>query len=232
MDETTRQRLNAINQEFYRITADAFDQTRSQPWPGWTILINHINLPDPCTVLDVGCGNGRFGVFLGQRIVYHGMDSSADLLAHASAALTGDGITLEQRDIVLHPPDQGQYDLVVAFGLLHHIPGNDQRLVFVRTLADRVKPGGWLAFATWRFMDHERFVQRVVAWPDDLQERVEAGDYLLDWRRGQAALRYCHHVDDDEHRRLVAATGLRPVATYDADDFNRYSVLFRPESGQ
>ena len=52
---------------------------------------------------------------------------------------------------------------------------------------------------------------------------------LLDWRRGDPALRYCHYVDDTEHADLVAATGLRELESYRADgdsgDVNRYSIL-------
>ncbi|MBC8100170.1 MAG: class I SAM-dependent methyltransferase, partial [Armatimonadetes bacterium] len=57
-------------------------------------------------------------------------------------------------------------------------------------------------------------------------------DYLLDWRRGERALRYCHHVDDAELGALVAASGLSVVASYYADGesstLNAYRVLYRP----
>ncbi len=231
MDETTIQRLNAINREFYRVTADEFDQTRGQPWPGWSDLLPHLG--DSLRVLDVGCGNGRLGVFLAQRRVvthYHGMDSNPALLGHARAALAHlPSVELEQRDILEQPPAAGAYDLVALFGVLHHIPGAQRRLDLLRTLAERVAPGGLLAFACWRFYEFERFRQRIVPWPADLT--VEPGDYLLDWRRGQTALRYCHFVEDAEHAALVAATGLTEIATYRADGFsgtvNRYSLLRR-----
>jgi len=61
------------------------------------------------------------------------------------------------------------------------------------------------------------------------QTQVEAGDYLLDWRRGERALRYCHYVDDAEQAQLVAATGLKLVTQYRADgstgDANLYTVM-------
>ncbi|MEW6579100.1 MAG: hypothetical protein AB1435_07890, partial [Chloroflexota bacterium] len=74
-----------------------------------------------------------------------------------------------------------------------------------------------------------RFRQRILPWPPDLV--AEPGDYLLDWRRGARAPRYCHYVDDAEHAALIAATGLRELATYRADghtgDVNQYSILRR-----
>lgn len=229
MDTETIQRLNGINREFYRVTADEFDQTRGSAWEGWEKLLPYLKAP--LSVLDVGSGNGRFGVFLrdhfGAQVVYHGMDSNASLLEHAHTALTEMDVVLETRDIVENPPDAGEYDLVVAFGLMHHIPGKAEREVFVRRLGARVKAGGLLAFACWRFYEYGRFRERITPWPEDLQ--VEAGDYLLDWRRGERALRYCHYVDDEEQGRLVRASGLSDVLTYRADGqdgrANLYSIL-------
>jgi SAM-dependent methyltransferase len=144
--------------------------------------------------------------------------------------LTNVDARLENRDILEEPLETGAYDLVALFGVLHHIPGYAQRRDVMRALAERVAPGGLLAFAAWRFYDFERFRARIVPWPDDIE--VERHDYLLDWRQGGRALRYCHYVDDDEHADLIAATGLSALATYRADgranNINRYSLLKRP----
>jgi tRNA (uracil-5-)-methyltransferase TRM9 len=233
MDESTIQHLNAINREFYRVTAEEFDRTRGQPWPGWERLRPY--LAAPLRVLDLGCGNGRLGLFLRDHldtVDYHGIDSSPALLDHAREALPE--ATFELRDIVENPPDSGDYDLVALFGVMHHIPGEAQRRDLLRGLAERVRPGGMLAFACWRFYEFERFRQRIVPWPEDLESQVEVGDYLLDWRRGPVALRYCHYVDDAEHTALVRATGLEAVADYRADGFsgtvNRYTLLRRSQA--
>jgi SAM-dependent methyltransferase len=228
MDPNTIQRLNAINRAFYRTTADEFDQTRGKPWPGWERLLPH--LESPLRVLDVGCGNGRLGLFLRDHVGdlrYHGIDNNPALLAKARESLPE--AIFEERDIVERPPQQGSYDLVALFGVVHHIPGMAQRRDLLAMLAQRLNPGGILAFACWRFYEVDRFRQRIVPWPDEIQ--VEQHDYLLDWRRGEAALRYCHYVDDAEHAALVAATGLAEIETYRADGFsgtvNRYSLLQR-----
>ncbi len=231
MDKETIARLNALNRAFYQITAPDFDQTRTAPWPGWETLLPLLSTP--LSVLDVACGNGRFGVFLferlGTNVTYHGVDSNPQLLSFAQTALSGYAARLEQRDILSEPLPAGSYDLVVLFGMLHHIPGRDNRQEFMRALAVRVSPGGLLVFTAWCFYEYERFRQRIVPFPPDL--RVEPGDYLLDWRRGTRALRYCHYVDDQEHAALIQVTGLREVLTYRADghsgDVNRYSILKR-----
>lgn len=231
MNSATIERLNQINREFYRTTAAHFDESRKQPWPGWEILLPY--LKTPLSVLDVGCGNGRFGLFLAQKlgeaITYTGIDSNPALLESAHESLSAINARLEIRDVVENPPDAGEFELVALFGVLHHIPGSEQRRNLMRILAQRVAPGGWLAFAVWRFYDYERFRERIVPWPVDIQ--VELHDYLLDWRRGSHALRYCHYINETEHTDLIAATGLTEIVTYRADgrtnDMNRYTLLRR-----
>ena len=249
MDTTTIQRLNQINQVFYRTTATEFDQTRGRAWAGWLPVWEAIQVQglaaagQTLRVLDVGCGNGRLGVFLADQLAaqtpavalhYHGMDSDAALLAYARSALTRlppAAVTLDRRDIITDPPDTGQYDLVALFGVMHHVPGASNRRDLLRDLAARTAPGGLLAFACWRFYEYPRFRDRIVAWPDDLAGVVERHDYLLDWRRGERALRYCHYVDDAEQADLLAAAELPVLTTYRADgrsgDANQYAILRR-----
>ena len=110
-----------------------------------------------------------------------------------------------------------------------HVPGWQNRQQFVRQLAQRVAPGGLLVVACWRFMEYERFRSRIVPWPPQMQ--VEQHDYLLDWRRGERAFRYCHYVDDSEEAALIRASGLSLIKRYRADGtdgrMNVYLVLQR-----
>lgn len=241
MDIKTILRLNKINADFYATIAHDFDETRGKAWAGWEVLINHIPAPTtPYRVLDIGCGNGRFGVFLAEKwgtdnLIYHGIDNSPDLLQLAKEALSAKNITfsLSHEDIVSgHHEFTPEYDLVVTFGVIHHIPSAQLRNHRLWNWANAVKAGGYLAFACWRFYEFDRFRERISAWDDDLAKKVEAHDYLLDWRRGATALRYCHYVDDAEHEALIRATNLQPIADYRADGFtntvNRYSILKKP----
>ncbi len=241
MDKPTARHLNAINRAFYEATASDFHATRGSAWQGWLRLLPHVG--GGLRVLDVGCGNGRFGVFLADNartpLVYHGLDNNAPLLNLARAALAGRAdveAVFREYDLIEHMLSSPRvaiadepFDLVVLFGVMHHVPGHENRLRLMRALADCVKPGGLLAFACWRFYEQVRLRDRIVPWDSDLASQVEPGDYLLDWRRGTHALRYCHHVDDAEHAALIAASGLREIERYRADgetaDANLYSLL-------
>lgn len=235
MDEATRRYLNAINRDFYRLSAAEFDATRQRAWRGWERMLAAVDLPVE-SVLDIGCGNGRFARFLAGRQVqpftYRGIDNCAELLATARrqlADLSQLELALVERDLIIDglagPPAQ----LVALFGLLHHVPGAQARLNLLRTAAELVLPGGLLVFAAWRFYERERFRERILPW--DANIAVEKHDYLLDWRRGERARRYCHYIDDVEHAQLIEATGLCPIDDYRADgaegNLNRYTVLKR-----
>ena len=90
MDDSTRQRLNAVNRDFNTQHAGTFARTRNHPWPGWERALRAGPQEEPLRVLDVGCGNGRFGHFLaeqaGRRIAYTGVDLSPALLEEDAGA--------------------------------------------------------------------------------------------------------------------------------------------------
>lgn len=232
MDAATIARLNAINRAFYETTAAEFDATRGQSWPGWNRLLPYLNTP--LSVLDIGCGNGRFGVFLREHLAgplaYTGLDNNAALLEAAHNALSDQAditLTLSSFDLLTDDLPTQTFDLVVLFGVLHHVPGQATRERLMQRLAACTAPGGLLAVAAWCFYEHQRFRDRIVPWPQDIT--VEAHDYLLDWRRGEHATRYCHYVDEAEHVHLMRLTGFTMLDTYFADGFsgtvNRYSLL-------
>jgi tRNA (uracil-5-)-methyltransferase TRM9 len=257
MNTETRNRLREINRRFYAERATEFSRTRDHPWPGWSRLSERIRSDvashrPGLTVLDVGCGNGRFAAFLADQgpvpDAYLGLDESSLLLEAAESGLhpaSNETVRFRRCDVLAEdaidsswPGDR--FELVVAFGLLHHVPGADARSTLVARMAERVAPGGLLAITVWGFGNAERFADRSLDWahynataaePIDLQQ-LEAGDQLLRFGTADAAPRYCHAIHDAEVDRWPALTGLHLADDYRADgrsgDLNRYVVLRRP----
>jgi len=254
MNSNTRRKLNALNHRFYSERADEFDATRQHEWPGWRRTIELLN---PATshshnrVLDIGCGNGRFARFLLKNhpigaIEYTGVDQSPELLAMAEkefAESEGDSLRWLEFDATSNDLEEAlvpnQYDLVVAFGLLHHIPSLEHRKKLISYLSDRTNANGILAFTIWRFNESNRFREKVIPWEDYNHEAVEKidvhelekGDYLLSFGDRDGAARYCHALDKNEIEALTEPLGLKRLAQFTADgktnDLNEYHVFVK-----
>lgn len=239
MDERTITALEALDGAFYRGFARAFSESRGTPWPGWGRVLDLARVPRGGVILDAGCGNGRFGracLAAGlQDARYVGLDRCPELLAEAALPPTA---RLHPVDLLRDPWEAllpAPAHLAVAFGLLHHIPGEGRRRRLVERLAATLAPGGLLALTFWRFLESPRLAKKVLPaseLPAALAgAALEPGDCLLSWDRGGHGVRYAHHATAAEIEGLVGATGLRTVADYLEDgegrQMNRYLVLQR-----
>jgi tRNA (uracil-5-)-methyltransferase TRM9 len=232
MREEIRQQLLAINRAFYSRLALPFARSRSRPQPGWSRLVAH--LPEPCpTLLDVGCGEGRFGRFLleQQRIGrYTGVDFSGELLEQARHTTHGD---YYERD--LGAPQSlsglGRYAAIACLSTLQHVPGRAERLLLLRKMAVQLLPAGRLMLANWQFLDNARQRRKVVAWPAVglTTADVEGNDYLVSWRREGSGLRYVCFIDAAETAAMADESGLVVVDQFRSDgregDLNLYTIL-------
>lgn len=247
MRQSTIQTLNQLNQDFYRLTAADFDQTRSQPWSGWGHIDLLHTLPTRSIfhVLDIGCGNGRFAQYLAdtypqQAWEYVGVDSSAELLAKApfqptttnspepaSPSLHPHNIrtTYIQSDLLkLIHSDQPivknmQFDIVVCFGVLHHIPGAANRQLLLNWMSRQLSAEGKLWGSAWQFVTNPRLLNRAQS-PTVIglsTAELEEQDYILDWQRGPAAFRYAHYTSPAELADLINRSGVTMTHTYFAD---------------
>lgn len=214
------QQLLALNRSFYEELAAPFARSRTAPQPGFERLLAW--LPIPCErVLDVGCGNGRFGQFLqanGVNAGYVGVDFSTPLLAKAAARQPGDfyGRDLSQPDCLA---ELGQFDLVVCLAVLQHIPGRTNRQQLMQAMAGCLRANGRLFLANWQFMDSPRQRRKLQKWSQIglSPAEVEENDYLLNWQRGGYGLRYVCHVGADETADLAQAANLCPVEQFRSD---------------
>lgn len=238
MDEGTAARLLALNRRFYDQLADPFAESRQRPQPGFDRLLAH--MPQPCDcVLDVGCGEGRFGRFLadaGFDGCYRGVDFSEKLLASAAANLPAQlDSAFQVRNLAAEGAldGLGSYSVVASLAVLQHIPGRASRVRLLREMGAHLEPDGRLFLSTWQFLDNPRQQRKVVPWTEaGIDEAVlETGDYLLTWRSGGYGLRYVAYIDAAETERLAAEAGLRLIANFRSDgregDLNLYTVLSR-----
>jgi len=247
MDREMIERLLTLNRTFYTTFADQFANSRSVADPALTSILPY--LPSRARILDVGCGNGRLAVLLDEErpgCTYVGVDAVSALIEEAreqAGALTRTEATFLQLDVtekgwaeagpVLPVAGEGSrgYDRGVALAVLHHIPDVGLRARVLGDVAGLLAPEGYLVVSTWRFLAHPRMRRKIVDW-DAVgvdAEQLDAGDYLLDWKRGGRGLRYCHMVDEEELEALAAISDLEVRETFRAGgregDLSLFAIL-------
>jgi 2-polyprenyl-3-methyl-5-hydroxy-6-metoxy-1,4-benzoquinol methylase len=232
MREEVVERLLALNRAFYDGLAGPFARSREAPPPGFDRLLKELPKPRP-RLLDVGCGEGRFGRFLQAHQAveaYTGVDFSAELLRRAQSRVAGRFV---RRD--LSRPGcldgLGDFEVIACLAMLQHIPGRANRRRLLREMKAHLTPGGRIFLSTWQFLDSPRQRRKVAEWQQEglAAADVEPNDYLLTWQRGGSGLRYVCLIDADETAALAGDSGLRILTHFRSDgregDLNLYTVL-------
>ena len=247
MDPQTQDALLRVNRRFYQQVAPYFDATRQGWTPGLAAILPYFEAgaKDRLTVLDVGCGNGRFARLLAQEglaVHYTGVDGNAQLLRFARdsvADLAGVECRFFQADLANvswaealtegkqpgrnaaapfgRKDGRAAFDVVICTATIQHLPGYDLRLRLLRDL--RGLSVGYIILSFWQFLSRERFRARLVD-PRTIgipPSALEPGDGLLPWRQGVEAVRFVHQVDEHELRQLAADADLSVLHTFRAD---------------
>ena len=202
MKESTAAKLREINRQFYDSLAEPFVQTRRRPHDGFFALMPH--LPSPkVTVLDVGCGNGRFGHFIetqARLLAYVGVDFSSGLLAHAvefSSQATFRKADMSQPGFLDGLP---QFDVVSIMAAIHHLPGRQNRVRLLKEMKAHLAVDGRLIVSAWQPVDSERQRRKIRDWSEVglSADDVDANDYLMTWNQGGFAYRYISIINEKE----------------------------------
>lgn len=234
MDHETIKVLLTLNREFYQRFASPFSATRRQVQPGVRKVLEWIsrNLPESRRFLDLGCGNGTLAYELnnaGFKGEYIGLDASQDLLETARTVipkLEGSNMHLSfiQSNLAeagweLKLPDHHPFDVVFAFAVIHHLPGNTLRLQLLNQVNALLKSQGCFFLSVWQFMNSPRLRNRIQPWNTIglEQNQLELGDTLLDWRHGGKGLRYVHHFTEAELNFLAEQSGFKVMETFLSD---------------
>ncbi len=226
VDAKTQAFLLSLNRQFYQTFGPAFAEKRGRLQPGVARLLPTI--PDTARVLDLGCGHGmvlRALAAQGFTGLYRGVDFSPTLLDIARRHTpSGLDVRFVQADLttpewVNAVAEAAPYDVVLAFAVLHHLPGADLRQRLVRQIAALLRPGGRFLHAHWQFLNSPRLRKRIQPWQrlGLHPEQVDPGDYLLDWRHGGTGLRYVHHFSPEELHALAQHAGFQVMAQFLSD---------------
>ena len=256
-EEALALRLCALTSEFYWANAESFSQTRQSPWQGWVRLLEVVDARaaerEPLRVFDLACGNLRFERYLADALpdgmlLGYAVDNCDPLVEAGERSEFGplSRMVFQNLDAIerlsagclresLEAPD-ASCDLAVSFGFMHHVPLERWRAELLRALIAKVRPGGFVAVSFWRFLNSDKLARKAQETTsralDELGlPELPPNDYLLGWQDTQGLYRYCHHFDEPEIERLLAAVAdsAELVSRFEADgktgNLNEYVVL-------
>ena len=222
--------LSKITNDFYNTVGAEFDQTRQSYWKGWDLIIEKVYSSKnhrPVSILDVGCGNGRFFEYLLSNgsldlFSYTGLDlndhlltkgkEKFDLIQHTKVEFIEKDIIKDLKSI------NDDFDLVVAFGVTHHVPNEDFRMQWFSDLANCVANKGLLVFSNWQINKIENFEEKIIK--TDIE--LESNDYILGWNDSDAQ-RYVHIYSEDEMIKIentLKGLGLKKILSFEEDGRN------------
>jgi tRNA (uracil-5-)-methyltransferase TRM9 len=233
VNPNTVRELVQLNHQFYQTFALQFSTSRQRLQPGVRRILEHGFPANPAAIsqdaniLELGCGNGELARELARRGHsgnYFGLDFNAELLEEARRNLPA---TFRGRFLQVNlastdweqPIPNAPFDVILAFAVLHHLPGEDLRNQVLHKARRLLKPEGCFIHSEWQFLNSPRLQERIQPW-----ERaglsaadIDPGDYLLDWRSGGYGLRYVHHFSEAELKALADSSGFKVVETFCSD---------------
>ena len=160
-------------------------------------LLERVTLPPEPHCLEIGCGQGAVTRLLVERyaaqVVTSDYDPAQVAVAQERLADLDDHVECRVVDARAMPFDDAQFDGVVAFQVMHHIPSG-WRQVIAET-ARVLKPGGWFVFTDMVLPPRAgRLIGRLLPRLDQLEETAlqaclaESGLRLQHYERGRGML--------------------------------------------
>lgn len=209
MNDSTIKQILALNTKFYQSVATHFSKTRQSNWKGWIRVVNFFEEVENPKVLDIGCGNGRFLNFLKEntttKFEYTGIDNNAELLAEAQSK--NPDFKFSNLDVFANLDSlKENYNFIVVFGLMHHIPGKEFREKWLCTVVGMLKENGILVLTFWDFK-----AEKV------LKELPDEGDYILGWDKKPETERYAHKFTEKELNEISTNYDVELVEKFEAD---------------
>jgi SAM-dependent methyltransferase len=237
VNQEIAQKIVNINKAFYDQVGQFWNNQDDYFWEGWQVLVPFIKENRLTNFLDLGCGNARFCSFLekfyNSKISYTGLDNS-DFYFHNHYLSDNNEVNFK---FILQDLfdskwnsglDKGYFDCISLFGLIHHFPGQQNRLELFKKCCEILKPGGLLIFTTWEFCNEQRLQKRIVIKdsPEALEfekmhdfklQNLEENDHILSWVKKTKSYRYSHLFTTEEILFYINSSGLKLLDSFYSD---------------
>ena len=228
--QAQKELLEIVKRNYDKIAADFSETRKKYLWPELIKLTKIVKNGDK--ILDAGCGNGRLlKAFAGKGIEYLGVDDSKELINIAREQYP------EQRFyqgniLELGKISEAEFDFVFCVAVLHHLPGQNLRIVALKQLKNKVKPDGKIIITVWNLWSQKKFQKLILKFlllKLIRKNIMDVGDIIFNWKNSQGeqkGKRYYHAFYKKEIKKIIKKAGLKIEKLY-KDQYNYYIIIKR-----
>lgn len=168
----------------YDQIAQQFDQTRFSRWNGVVGFLQTLRAGS--SILDVGCGNGKY-LNVREDCVMHACDPCSALVDIAAAKRPDAHVTIG--NVLDLPYDDSTFDAVICIAVLHHLSTPEKRNRAFQEIARVLRPKGRAFITVWATSAYKS------KWGD-----MHNGDVMVPWvaSNDQVHQRYYHLFEREE----------------------------------
>lgn len=210
MKSQTADKLLKLNYDLYEEQALAWNKTRSNIWEK-TVTDFIAKIESQKLILDLGCGNARLYPKLEfLSIKYLGIDPSKNLIKINKQKYPQADFEVGNG---LHMKYKNKFNYIFCLAVLHHIPTDKLRLLFLKNIYNALKPKGKIILSVWN-----RWQPKYINYMFDpkLYEDMEKTDTIVPWRKTNE-YRYIHCFTQKELDSLAQKSHFRNIQVFYAD---------------
>ena len=220
MNKNNSQKIIEKTRDDYDLIAKEWDLSRNRASKLKINLISEIKSKNK--VLDIGCGNALMLPFVLEKgAFYSGLDISEKLIEIARKKYLKE-VEQEKAELIVgqatnFPFKNNEFDLVISFAVLHHIPSKELRKKLFEEIKRVSKPNAKIKIIVWNLLSdwtNKRFNIK------DQLDGKESGDVSIPWKatQGETIDRYYYQFSKKELLSLAKDVGFKNVET---NFFNR-----------
>jgi len=148
LDKST---VNSFGEEWLKFNAFTDDEIKIAGSQYFDIIDNTI-LNLNTTVLDLGCGSGRWTKFIANKVkLVEAVDPSEAVFSAYYTNIKEPNVRITQASVSNIPFENETFDFVICLGVLHHIPDTQQALTDV---VKKLKKGGTILLYLYYNLDN------------------------------------------------------------------------------
>lgn len=213
----------------YETIAEDFSRTRAHYGKEFDLYLQYAKRGG--TIVDIGCGNGRFGGFLRENrekirsYHYLGIDQSEKMIEIAQKKQPEDAF---MKGTMLNLPlDQESTDMAISIRTFHHIPSHNLRLQALMELQRVLKKEGILVLSVWNLWQKKYIwpITKAIARSLFTLGSYEYNDLFIPW--GEKTKRYYHAFTAAELIKIVKKAGFTIVETPVVEGVQDHIIIAR-----